>query len=199
MFIELTDHLRCPADHDEAFLVLIPETVAGRDVTSGILGCPICNREYPVTAGVAHFGAPVTSGAPASAVAGIAPDAAAVLSFLSLDGPGGYVTLVGQATGLAGGLRALLPGVHLVAVNPNAELAGISGLSVLRSPQFPVKSRSQRGVVLGLPEADDPEWRRRAVAAVLPGLRIAGEGPLPESRGFELLASAAGWWVGRTG
>jgi hypothetical protein len=24
MFIELTDHFRCPADHDESFLVLLP-------------------------------------------------------------------------------------------------------------------------------------------------------------------------------
>ena len=25
MFIELTDHLRCPEDHEEAYLVLLPE------------------------------------------------------------------------------------------------------------------------------------------------------------------------------
>lgn len=199
MFIELTDHLRCPAAHDESFLVLIPETVSGRDVTSGILGCPICSREYPVVAGVAQFGPQPVSTVTLRDQGDIVPDAAAVLSFLSLEGPGGYVTLVGGAVGLAAGLRELLPGVHLVAVNPDAEPAGITGLSVLRSPRFPIKSRSQRGVVLALPEADDPEWRRRAVSAVLPGLRIAGQGPVPDHADFELLASAAGWWVGRTG
>lgn len=199
MFIELTDHLRCPADHDEAFLVLIPATVSGRDVTSGILGCPICNREYPVSAGVAQFGPRPVSTEARRAQGDSTPDAAAVLSFLSLEGPGGYVTLVGAAAGLAAGLRDLLPGVHLVAVNPDAELVGIAGLSVLRSPRLPIKSRSQRGVVLGLPEAEDADWRRRAVAAVLPGLRIAGQGTVPDHAGFELLASAAGWWVGRAG
>jgi hypothetical protein len=25
LFIELTDHLRCPNDHDESFLVLLPD------------------------------------------------------------------------------------------------------------------------------------------------------------------------------
>ncbi len=130
MFIELTDHLRCPADHDEAFLVLIPETVAGRDVVKGVLGCPICNREYPVTAGIAHFG-PEAASATAPAVGGATPDAQAMLSFLSLEGPGGYVTLVGRAAGLASGLRELLSGVHLVVVNPDVAPAGVS--DILRS------------------------------------------------------------------
>ena len=48
MFIELTDHLRCPADHDESFLVLLPLDLAGRDVVQGTLGCPVCQREYAI-------------------------------------------------------------------------------------------------------------------------------------------------------
>ena len=42
MFIELTDHLRCPADHEEAFLVLLPDQMDGRAVRGGALGCPVC-------------------------------------------------------------------------------------------------------------------------------------------------------------
>ena len=56
MFIELTDHLRCPADHDEQFLVLIPELMDGRDVRQGSLGCPVCHRSFPIRDGVATFG-----------------------------------------------------------------------------------------------------------------------------------------------
>jgi len=196
MFIELTDHLRCPAGHDEAFLVLIPERVeGGREVVQGLLGCPICHREYPVQSGVVQFGAVAPAAAPSADA--VVPDASAIMSFLGLEGPGGYVTLVGDAARAAAGLRELLPGVHLVAVNPGVELTGVAGVSVLRSPEWPVKARSQRGVVLGLPEAEVDEWRRRALAAVLPGLRVAGQGPVPSQPGFELLASAAGWWVGR--
>ncbi len=43
MHIELTDLLRCPADHDEAFLVLLPDRMEGRRVLAGHLGCPMCN------------------------------------------------------------------------------------------------------------------------------------------------------------
>ena len=38
MFIELTDHLRCPADHAESYLVLLPDRMDGRSVREGRLG-----------------------------------------------------------------------------------------------------------------------------------------------------------------
>ena len=66
MFIEVTDLLRCPAEHDEAYLVLLPEVMEGREVTAGRLGCPVCHAEYPVREGVAELGPPpaVEAGAP---------------------------------------------------------------------------------------------------------------------------------------
>ena len=42
MFIELTDHLRCPEDHDEQFWCLLPDRLDGRSVKEGQLGCPVC-------------------------------------------------------------------------------------------------------------------------------------------------------------
>jgi hypothetical protein len=38
LFIELTDYLRCPRDHAEAYLVLLPDEVVDRGVRSGELG-----------------------------------------------------------------------------------------------------------------------------------------------------------------
>ena len=32
MFIELTDYLRCPADHAESYLVLLPDEMQERSV-----------------------------------------------------------------------------------------------------------------------------------------------------------------------
>jgi len=67
MFIELTDHLRCPADHDEAFLVLLPDRVEGRSVRTGTLGCPICDRRFALQDGVLDTGdvsSPPASGHP---------------------------------------------------------------------------------------------------------------------------------------
>ena len=40
MFIELTDHLRCPADHEESYLVLLPDRMEGRSVRERAAGLP---------------------------------------------------------------------------------------------------------------------------------------------------------------
>ena len=195
MFIELTDHLRCPADHPESFLVLIPEELTGRTVRRGLLGCPVCRREYPIIEEVVRFGDEVGPVAPLPASGPV--DAGAVAAFLGLDGPGGYVALVGDAAGYAGGLGRLWPGIHLVAVNPPAGTLPADSLSVLHAPRLPIKNRALRGIVLGEPFGERPPWPDDAVHAVLPGLRAAGRGPVPRMEGFELLGEAEGWWVGR--
>src|SRR6266704_1416524 len=47
--------LRCPERHEEGFLVLSTGEMLGRMVRSGMLGCPVCGKEYPIVRGVAHF------------------------------------------------------------------------------------------------------------------------------------------------
>lgn len=195
MFIELTDHLRCPADHPESFLVLVPDVMDGRRVLQGTLGCPICHAEYRITDGIADLGVAAQPPAPPAAESTV--DAAAILAFLGLEGPGGYLGLVGDASRLAPGLQTLLPGVHLVAVNPPAGTLPTSELSLIWAPRMPLKARTLRGVVVGRPFASDAGWGADAVRSVLPGLRAAGQGPVPDVVGFELLGSAEGWWVGR--
>ena len=196
MFIELTDHLRCPADHDESFLVLLPLDLAGRDVVRGTLGCPVCQREYGIVRQVVELGEPT---APLSGVP-TAPDpgAVALLTLLGLEGPGGYLALVGDVARHAAEISLSLPGVHLVLVNPPAGTRPISGATLVQAPRLPLKRRSLRGVVVGWPWAMDAAWSAAAVGAVLPGLRLVGTGPVPADAGFELLGSAGGWWVGRS-
>ncbi|HMV31834.1 MAG TPA: hypothetical protein PKA50_06895 [Gemmatimonadales bacterium] len=198
MFIELTDHLRCPAEHPESFLVLIPHQMDGRQVREGLLGCPICQAEYPITGGVARFCAPPPAGA-AAADAAPPPPPEALVAFLGIEGPGGFLGLVGEAAGAAPGLEGLLPGVHLVLVNPSVASAASPATSALRSPRLPLKARSLRGIILGRPWAADAAWVAAAIGAVLPGLRAVGHGEPPALPGFELLGAAGGWWVGRQG
>jgi hypothetical protein len=193
VFIELTDHLRCPAAHEEAYLVLLPDAMAGREVTAGRLGCPVCHAEYLVRHGVALLGDP-----PALPQDPPRLDGAGVAALLGLEGPGGFVALVGGAAADWPGVAAALEGVHLVGVNPPAGVAPAPGFSVVAAPRLPFKSRSLRGVALGPGYGADPAWRAAAAAAVLPGLRVAGEGsgegPEPS---LEPLASAGGAWVAR--
>lgn len=194
MFIELTDHLRCVADHEESFLVLVPDQMDGRRVLRGTLGCPVCQAEYRIDAGVVDMGR-AASVLPAFTSGG-SLDASALLAFLGLEGPGGYLALVGDAAQFAGAIAAELPGVHLVAVNPIAPPESSPHVSVIRARRMPLKARSLRGVVIGGPEAAEPAWQADAIRAVLPGLRATGTGPVPATEGFNLLGAADGWWVG---
>lgn len=194
MFIELTDHLRCVADHDESFLVLIPDQMDGRRVLRGTLGCPVCQAEYRIDSGIVEMG----GGAPAQPDPGShdSLDPSALLAFLGLEGPGGYLALVGDAARYAGAFAVALPGVHLVAVNPIESPEPSPHLSLVRARRMPLKARSLRGVVVGGPEAEESAWQAEAIRAVLPGLRATGTGPVPGIEGFELLGAADGWWVG---
>jgi hypothetical protein len=191
MFIELTDHLRCPVGHEEAYLVLLPDRVTGRDVVAGHLGCPVCGWSVDFSDGAVDFGGGVASNVETA----LSPDAVQV--FLGLGGPGGYAALVGGATRVLSAGLDPLPGVRLVAVNPPPDFATDNPASVLRGATLPLKTSSMRGVVLGRDVSSDTRWVREAVRVVLPGLRVVGEGSAPDLQELELLAAGGGAWVGR--
>jgi uncharacterized protein YbaR (Trm112 family) len=193
MFIELTDHLRCPADHDEAFLVLLPDRVEGRSVQTGTLGCPVCDRRFELHDGVLDTGdapSPRATAEPSKLTA------EALAPLAGLNGPGGYLVLVGPPAGLWRDVAALVPGVALVAVNPPLAVVDEAGISVLRGGRLALKTDSMRGVVLGRPYGGEPAWVEEAARVVLPGLRVVGEGPDPDPELVDLMASAGGVWVG---
>lgn len=191
MFIELTDHLRCPVDHPEQFLILLPGRMDGRRVVTGELGCPVCGLVVHLADGVADWGnAPAFEGKTELT-------AEAVAAFLGLSGPGGYVALVGNAGMLAEELGHVVPGVRLALVNPPTAVPDSDSGSVLRAARLPLKSGSMRGVVVGSDLADEAEWVNLAVSAVLSGLRIVVESGLDPAGGVELLARAGGCSVYR--
>jgi hypothetical protein len=191
MFIELTDHLRCPADHAEAFLVLLPNLVDGRSVKTGTLGCPVCDRRFSLRDGVFDAGdaPPPPSGATRLPPAALAP-------LVGLNGPGGYLALVGPPAAGWREVSELIPGVGLVVVNPPDGVEDEQGVSVIRAGRLPLKTHSMRGVVLGAPFGGDQAWVGEAARVLLPGLRAVGEGADPPSDRIELMASAAAVWVG---
>jgi hypothetical protein len=191
MFIELTDHLRCPADHAESYLVLLPDEMQERSVRAGRLGCPVCGRTYVLTDGVLDLDGGDTV-LPETTL--LTPEALTAL--VGLSGPGGYMVLVGKPAADWREVAERNRGVGLVAVNPPADLRDEPGISVIRSGVLPLKSRSMRGVVLGSPFGGDRGWVSEAARVVLPGLRVAGEGPVPDPSGLDLMAAAGGAWVG---
>ena len=198
MFIELTDHLRCPADHEEAFLVLIPERMEGRRVIAGHLGCPACGWGTAWEDGIPDFRGPRAASDAATTDAGPPSfDASAAHVLLGLDGPGGWVAFAGRTGALAHEFAELLPHVNIIAVNPPAAVASDGAVSVIRSDVWPIKQRSMRGVVVG---ADAAAMASAALGSVLPGLRAAGEGsPPPLGTADQVVGEAPGGWVVKKG
>jgi len=193
MFLELTEILRCPQDHEESYLICAPVTMDGRDVVRGGLFCPVCHREYAILDRIAWLGRP-DAAAPGTDAAGSALTAEAVLAFLDLQGHGGAVITLGGAGRLAGELAQRLPGVAIAAINPPS-IAGDGSVSVIHSPSaYPVRQRTARAAIVGAGLGAD--WLSRAAASVLHGLRIIVEDEQAEPPGFVALARGAGVFVG---
>lgn len=196
MFIELTEALRCPRTHDEAYLVCIPLEMDGRRVTRGGLGCPVCRAEYPIVEGVVWFAAPGSARLLPSASE---PDydAEALSDFLGVMGRGGYVAVVGGAARHAVALAGLLDGVHVVAVNAPPDAARGPAVSELVSPaMLPLKSRYLRAVVVGADHAAPP-WPEEAARVLLPGMRAVIADPTVVVAGLGELARGGGLFVGQ--
>lgn len=187
MHIELTDHLRCPGDHPEAFVVLLPATMDGRDVIAGDLGCPVCGWSIHWDDRIPDFGGGTVS------TASPPFDADALAALLGVDGPGGWIALAGSLAGLAPALADLLPGVSVIAVNPPGAVSDDPRIQVLRSGRWPIRRASMRGVAVG---GDAAGFLPDAIGSALPGLRVVGEGEPPGDIGAAaLLASGDGVWV----
>jgi uncharacterized protein YbaR (Trm112 family) len=199
MHIELTEMLRCPEPHPEDFLVLSTGEMSGRMVRRGLVGCPVCRREYRIVDGVVYFGG---MGKREEGRVGVSPappsrfSGPVLQAVLDLSGPGGYVVLLGSATRVAVGLAAAVGGIHCVGVNAPDDLAEQPALSLLRSDVgIPLRRSMARGVVVGA-EAASPAWLDEAARVLLRGRRlvaVAGDAAPP---GVRRLAAEQGLWVG---
>lgn len=200
MHIELTEMLRCPEPHREEFLVLQTGEVRQRMVRAGLIGCPVCKKEFPVLRGIVDF----TGSKRPSAPRGPAPpsplpmaDAGNLQALLELSGPGGYVVLVGAAARQAQTLSELMAGIHFVGINAPRELEELPVLSLLKATErIPLRSGVARGVVVGADLTSSP-WMVEAHRVLLRGRRFVVESEEPELPiGLEKLAVGNGLWVG---
>jgi uncharacterized protein YbaR (Trm112 family) len=208
MHIELTEMLRCPEAHREEMLVLSTGEVRDRMVRSGVVGCPVCHKEYPIARGIVNFRRSkervlnTESSGPRTAV--YTPpsplpsaDASNLQALLELSGPGGYVVLVGSAVRQAERLASLLEGIHFVGINPPVEMEERAMLSLLyANEKIPLRTAMARGVVVGADLATSP-WLVEAHRVLLRGRRFVVENEEPELPiGLVRLAAENGLWVG---
>ena len=205
MHIELTEMLRCPESHREDVMVLSTGEMLGRMVRFGVVGCPVCRKEYLIKDGIVDFtrtetrdagnvGIPSTSH-PASRIP--PPAAAELQALLELSGPGGFVVLVGDATRHAVGLANLMAGIHFIGINAPSDVEELPVLSLLRTKSVvPLRQSIARGVVVGRDLATS-SWLVEAHRVLLRGRRFVALHEKPELPiGLEKLAVAKGLWVG---
>lgn len=194
MFIELAEYLRCPKDHEDAFLVLATGAMKGRAIRYGTLGCPVCRSEYLVVQQSVRFGPRPDVPAPKVPL----PGAESVHALIGLESPGGYVVLVGSAAQLAADLCVLMPQVHFVCVNPPESVTPSLTRSLTDATStIPLRSAVARAVVLG-EEYAAPEWLAEAARVVLSKQRVVvlSDAATPPAI-LSTLASGQGMWVGR--
>ena len=174
MHIDLTEMLRCPEPHREAFLVMSTGEMRGRMVRSGVLGCPVCGREYAILKGVVNFsGSGERGAAPSGAPSGT--DAETLQALLDLSGPGGYVVLVGSAARHAVGLAKLMGGIHFVGIDAPPDVEELPVLSLLAcDTMIPLRQTMARAVVVGRERAD-AAWLTEGHRVLLPGRRLVIE------------------------
>jgi len=198
--------LRCPEAHEEGFLVMSTGEMLGRMVRSGMLGCPVCGKEYPIVRGVAHFSAggmrdagsvdPRAATHPASPIPHPA-DVQTLQALLDLSGPGGYVLLLGSAARHAVGLTGLMGGIHFVGVNAPDDVEELPVLSLLAcEAMIPLRQTVARAGVVGRDRLG-ATWLAEARRVLLPGRRLVIESEsVTAPPGLTQLALGHGLFVG---
>ncbi|PYO39362.1 MAG: hypothetical protein DMD29_09600 [Gemmatimonadetes bacterium] len=187
--------LRCPEPHREEFLVLSTGEMLGRMVRAGVVGCPVCQKEYEIAAGVVYFGGR-GKGDGAAATREPTTDAQTLQALLDLGGPGGYVVLLGSAARHAVGLAAVMGGIHFIGVNPPPGLEELPVLSLLVCEcTIPLRDAMARGVVVGS-ESSRAAWLAESRRVLLPGRRLVIENETARPDGVTQLATGQGLFVG---
>lgn len=199
MFIELVDALRCPAPHEESWLVASADRMEARHIVTGTLGCPVCHAQYPIANGVVDMRrdrAPAERVPRETHVQASPPDDEHVLrlaAFLELTDASGFALLLGPWAGYAPALRAQVE-TPLVAIDPDPAISGEPGISVvLTDGEIPVASGSARAVAI-----DAGSVKRAAAAASVARAKGRIVAPLAVAvpAGVRELARDETLWVG---
>jgi uncharacterized protein YbaR (Trm112 family) len=203
MFVELTDLLRCPREHEDSWLVLAALRTVDRHVLEGTLGCPVCGAEYPVSGGLADFREPGHRGGRASdeessrvsvPVMGSSEELALMLAaYAALAEPGGTAGIGGALASVAGELERITR-ARALAINPADGQS--PGLSAIRCEgRLPLAADSLRALILDAATAASLDLDA-AVAKVRAGGRIVLPAAVSLPSGVVRLAGDDTWTVG---
>jgi hypothetical protein len=189
MFIELIDAIRCPADHPPSSLVAAFDTIAERDVISGMLGCPVCRSEFQIKQGELWL---VTTAMPAPATRALNPeeDGLRLAASLDLRSETGFAILRGAWCALADQIAAISP-THLVLLDPPLNTGRGPGRSVVHAGgTVPFAPATAVAATI-----DDDERAYALSLTVKPKGRLVGPTNLDVPRDSREITRDDRWWV----
>ena len=194
MFIEFIDQLRCTAPHEDSWLVASITRRDDRFLVEATLGCPICQRQYPITRGVAYFGAsppavplPVTSPNEELTIRAAAFLNAAERSTLVLAG-----TWAARAHEIA----ALIP-LRIIALNPTTHIDSEHVAIINSTEGIPLAPKSVDGIALDAQTATDANLQS-ALNVLRPTARLVAPAAIPLPGDTTLIVSDETYWIAET-
>ena len=187
MFVELIELLRCPNDHEESPLIASSTRTVERHILDGILGCPVCNREFVIRDGETRFGEPLQR---AGAEAPSTETGMRLAAFLELTDARGYAVLAGRFANHADAV-ARLAETPLVLLNaPDMPLPDVAA-RILVNGSIPFATGSMRGVAL---DASSGALASEAVRVLRIGGRLVGDASLALPDGVtEIVRDERAW------
>lgn len=200
MHIEIVDSLRCPEPHDDIWLVASVTRFDGRDIVDGVLGCPICRRQFVVARGEVDFcGDSATATrdahAPDAPPLPSSDDVMRARALLALDEPGGLVLLGGVHARYAPSLADDAQVTPILLNAPAWAWRDASAPSAVRARgALPFAAGSLRAVWLDV-AAGTPELLAGAARALRPGGRLMAPADASLPAGVRRLAGDTEVWV----
>lgn len=186
MHLDVIPALRCPRAHEESGLVLVADETRGRHVVTGVLGCPVCEAEYPIRAGVAYFVNPTASAADTRN-----DEIIRTAAMLGLTEPGGVIMLGGHWAFIADAISEI-GGALVLVVNPPAITHYDEPVSVMYAgDQLPIAEHALRAAAL-----DAPVPANNIASVLREKGRLVATTAVPVPPEITEIARDADYWVG---
>lgn len=154
MHIEFIDLLRCPAEHEDSWLVAAVTKMEGRLVIEAKLGCPVCSASYLVRDGVALFdGSSSTDDVPvakptAPQTAADSDDPVVIAAYLGLTSPDAVALLTGDWARTAEEVAVLI-GARIISLNAEHPTHRLENVAEMRGAgRIPLAGKSIHGAAL---------------------------------------------------
>jgi hypothetical protein len=160
MDLTLVERLICPEAHDTAPLVVRVDVVQAGRVQRGMLGCPVCRREWPVDEFLVRFG-PRAPSPPSASI-----DGHAAAAFLDLTAPG--IVIV---DGVPGDVTSILSASYEAAVVAMDDKAGTPAAAIHGAQRVPLAPAVAAGALL-FRQGRSADFVASLVNAVVPGGRV---------------------------